>query len=128
MCSTYLFRYIAITLGMGTAITFNIFLNGLMDTFGTSYGSTSLITSVQMGILYCISPITSRLVKKFGCRIITIVGSLVAATGLISSGLSQSIGMLYVTAVFTGNLIYVNPRVYTLHMKFFLLATFLFKV
>ena len=79
-----------------------------MDTFGTSYGTTSFVTSIQMGILFCISPIASHLIKKFGCRKVTVVGSLVAALSLISSGLAQSIGMLYTTTVFTGNLIFIK--------------------
>ena len=73
-----------------------------MDTFGTSYSATSLVTSIQMGILLCIGPIASGLIKKFGCQKVTVFGSLVAAIGLISSGLAQSIGMLYMTAALTG--------------------------
>ena len=79
------FKYIVNLLGKGTGRTFGIFLNGIMDDFGTSYSSTSLITSVQMGTSLCISPIASHLIKKFGCRKITVVGSLVAAIGLFTS-------------------------------------------
>ena len=75
-----------------------------MDTFGTSYSSTSLVSSVQMGVSFCIGPIASSLINKFGCRKVTVVGSLVAATGLITSGVAQNIETLCLTAGFcTGN-------------------------
>ena len=91
-------------LGMGTVLTFGIFLNGLMNTFGASFGSTSLITSIQGGTVFCISPIVSYLIRKFGCRTTTLVGSFVAAIGLFTSGWVQSIVFLYITAgVVTGN-------------------------
>ena len=91
-----------------------------MDTFDSSYSSTSLITSVQMGIIFSVSPIASIITKKFGCRKVTIVGSLVAAIGLFSSGLAQSIGMLYMTAgVITGNMIHINPNTFNLHLQIF---------
>ena len=73
-------------------------MNGLMDTFGTSISTTSTISSIQTGMLFCISPIASYIIKKFGCRTTTLVGSLVAAIGLFTSGLAQSIGLLYLTA------------------------------
>ena len=81
-----------------TAYTFGSFLNGLMETFSTSYSSTSVISSVQMGVSLCVGPIASSLVKKFGCRKITVLGSIVAAAGLIVSGFAQNIVVLYLTA------------------------------
>ena len=77
-----------------------------MATFDTSYSSTSLITSIQSGLLCCICPIGSYFITMFGCRKVAIVGSMVAAIGLFTSGLSQSIGVLYMTAgALTGTLI-----------------------
>ena len=91
---------------MGTVLTFGVLLNGLMDTFDTSYGSTSLLMSIQSGTVFIISPIVSYLVKKFGCQTPTLVGTLIAAIGLFGSGWAQSIGFLYITAgVVTGNLL-----------------------
>ena len=83
-------------------------MNGLMDTFGTSLSTTSTVSSIQTGTQLCISPIVSCLIKKFGCRITTLVGLLIAAIGLFTSGLAPSIGLLYMTAgVFTGLLIFI---------------------
>ena len=82
-------------------------MNGLMDTFGTSISTTSTISSIQTGMLFCISPIASYLINKFGCRKTTFVGSMVAAIGLFTSGLAQSIELLYLTAgLCTGEFIF----------------------
>ena len=82
----------------GIVYSFGVFLNGLMDEFGTSYGSTSLISSVQMGVLLCLGPIAGYLVERFGCRAVTIVGLVVAASGLVTGGLAQNIAMLFFTS------------------------------
>ena len=96
----YNLLYIAIISVRGIVFSFGIFLTGLMEEFNTSYTSTSLISSVQMGVSLCIGPIAANLVKKFGCRIITIVGLVVAATGLITGGLAKNIVVLYITSGF----------------------------
>ena len=71
-----------------------------MDTFKTSYSVTSLILSVQMGATLCVGPLAASLVKKFGCCKITVLGSIVAATGLVSSGFAPNIGVLFFSAGF----------------------------
>ena len=53
-----------------------------------------------MGVSLCVGPIAASLVKKFGCRKITIFGSMVAATGLIISGFARNIATLYASAGF----------------------------
>ena len=74
-----------------------------METFGTSYSATSGVFSVQMGMIYVVSPITAVLVKKFGCRKITVGGSIIAAIGLITCGFAQNIATLYYGGFCTGN-------------------------
>ena len=82
----------------GTAYTFGIFLNEIMDTFNTSYSMTSSILSVQMGATLCVGPLAGRLVKKFGCCKITVLGSMVAAVGLVGSGFAPNIVVLFFSA------------------------------
>ena len=85
-----------------------MFLNELTKAFGTSYSSTSAVYSVQMGVLLCVGPIAAELVTNFGCRKTTVVGSVIAATGLVTSGFAQNIATLYLTAGFiTGNFCYL---------------------
>ena len=91
-------------LAWGVEYTFGILLDGLMEAFGTSYSSTSGVFSVQMGILNIMGPIAAGLVKMFGCQTTIVVGSIIAAVGLITSGFAQNIASLYLTAgLCTGN-------------------------
>ena len=71
-----------------------------MDEFGTSHSYTSGVYSLQMGFLNCVGPIAAALVKMFGCQKTVIAGSIIAATGLITSGFAKSIATLYLTAGF----------------------------
>ena len=71
-----------------------------MEEFGSSYSLTSGIYSVQIGILNCVGPIAAAFVKTFGSRNTVVLGSLIAATGFITSGLAQNIATLYMTAGF----------------------------
>ena len=82
----------------GIENTFGIFLDKLSEAFGTSYSSTSGVYSVQNGVMLCIGPIAAGLVNVFGCRKVTVLGSIIAATGLITSGFTQNIAILYLTA------------------------------
>ena len=69
-----------------------------MDTFNTSFSVTSLILSVQLGVTLCVGPLAAKLVNKFGCRKITVLGSVVATAGLVSSGFAPSIAFLFFSA------------------------------
>ena len=80
--------------------TFGIFLVDIMDTFGTSRATSSMIGSIQVGTSHLAGPIVADLVHKFGCRAIIISGSVVSATGLLLSGMAPNIATLTVTAGF----------------------------
>ena len=69
-----------------------------MDTFNTSFSVTSLILSIQSGVTCCVGPLAAKLVKKFGCRKITVLGSVVATAGLVSSGFAPNIVFLFFSA------------------------------
>ena len=71
-----------------------------METFGVGHGAASMTESIQMGVAFCVGPIAADLVNKLGCRTITIVGSALAATGMLLSGMATNIAMLYLTAGF----------------------------
>ena len=75
-----------------------------METFGTNRATTSMIASIQMGATYAVGPIAADLVNRFGCRLIAISGSIIAATSIIISGVAPNVVTLYITAgFFTGN-------------------------
>ena len=47
--------------------------------------------------LYLAGPITSGLVNKFGCRVVTIAGSVIAATGFILGSFAPNLEILIFT-------------------------------
>ena len=88
----------------GIDYSFGIFLGEFMMTFGTGRATASMVASTQMGMLLCIGPISAYLVEKFGCRKIVIVGSILAASGLMISGVAANLISLCITAgIMTGN-------------------------
>ena len=87
----------------GITYTFGIFVVELMDYFGEGRSYVSLIPSILVGVTLGSGPIASVLVNRYGCRRVTIVGSLIAASGLMISAAATSITMLYLTiGIMTG--------------------------
>ncbi len=68
-----------------------------MEFFGEGRGSVSLIPSILTGVTLSVGPIASVLVNRFGCRVVTIVGAVIAAFGLAVSAATPNIVVLYVT-------------------------------
>lgn len=81
----------------GVTYTFGIFYGEFLKYFGESQGATSWIASIMVGTTFCIGPVASGLTNKYGCRAVTIIGSLLAATGLLLSILAPSVAYLYFT-------------------------------
>lgn len=75
-----------------------------METFGTTPSATSMIGSLQIGVMFLVGPIVAGLVNRVGCRVIAIAGSIIAATSIIISGLAPNFATLLLTnGVFSGN-------------------------
>ena len=64
---------------------------------GTSRASVSFIPSILVGVTLGAGPIASSLVNRYGCRVVTIIGALIAAVGLASSAAATNIITLYIT-------------------------------
>ena len=88
---------------------------------GTSRASVSFIPSILVGVTLGAGPIASSLTNRFGCRVVTIIGALIAAVGLASSAAATSIISLYITVgLLTGlgfGLIYL-PAIVSVSMYF----------
>ena len=52
-------------------------------------------------------PIASSLTNRFGCRVVTIAGSVLAATGMAFSVLAKSVAVLYFTVGICTGKVYV---------------------
>ncbi|CAI9737888.1 monocarboxylate transporter 5-like [Octopus vulgaris] len=99
--------------GWGWVVTFASFLcNVIVDGICLSYGSikqvfedhfgvtataSTLIGSLLTGSYLMIGPFASTLATKYGCRKVTIAGSIFAAAAFFISSFSSSIQMLIVT-------------------------------
>ncbi|KAK3107134.1 hypothetical protein FSP39_007911 [Pinctada imbricata] len=95
----------------------SLFCNIIVDGIGYSYGvllpeftryfqeprsKTSLIGSLQVGTYLCAGPIVSGLTNKFGCRPVTIAGSIVACLGFLIASFAGSVNILILTYGFLG--------------------------
>ena len=89
----------------GIEFTFGIFLGEIMETFDTDRSAASMITSVQMGVTFCVGPFAADLIAAFGCRKMAAAGDVLAAAGIVTRGVASNIVVLTVTAGFlTGKL------------------------
>ena len=88
----------------GVDYSFGTFLGEFMKTFGTEHATTSMVQSTQMGLILATGPLAAYLVEQFSCRCVAIVGSILAACGLLISSIVPNIISLFITAgVVTGN-------------------------
>ncbi|XP_023233486.1 monocarboxylate transporter 12-like isoform X1 [Centruroides sculpturatus] len=81
----------------GVTYTFGIFYGEFLKYFGESKGTTAWVASIMVGTTFCIGPVASGLTNKYGCRAVTILGSLLATSGLLLSVLAPSVAYLYFT-------------------------------
>lgn len=81
----------------GVTYTFGIFYFELLQYFSSGKGLTAWIPSIMTGMTFAIGPVASGLTNKFGCRAITIAGSILAGIGLLLSVFAENI----VTLIFT---------------------------
>jgi len=105
----------------GITYSFGIFLVALIDKFNADRGYASLIPSILVGITLGSGPIASSFVNKYGCRMVTIIGAIIAAGGLALSMFATSITYLFFSVgVCTGfgfGLIYL-PAIVSVSMYF----------
>lgn len=81
----------------GITFSFGVFNVEFLKYFGDSKGKTAWIGSIFMASPLLSGPIASYLTDRYGCRKVTIVGSITAAIGFILSSLSTSMEMLFIT-------------------------------
>lgn len=81
----------------GITFSFGIFNVEFLKYFGDSKGKTAWIGSIFMASPLLSGPIASYLTDRYGCRKVTIVGSITAAIGFLLSAASNSMEMLFVT-------------------------------
>uniref|UniRef100_A0A0R3RVJ9 MFS domain-containing protein n=1 Tax=Elaeophora elaphi TaxID=1147741 RepID=A0A0R3RVJ9_9BILA len=78
----------------GIVYSFGILLEIIMKEFDASNAKASVIISLLTGLTLGCGPIASAITNKFGCRVTTILGSLIAATGCAASYYATSVEYL----------------------------------
>lgn len=88
----------------GIGYSFGILLPELIKEYGSSKSKTALVGSLLPGTTMLVGPIVSVFVNKFGCRMATIVGSIIAGVAMGLSTLCPDIDSLLVVYGIVGGL------------------------
>ncbi|KAL3280633.1 hypothetical protein HHI36_003869, partial [Cryptolaemus montrouzieri] len=81
----------------GVTYSFGIFYDEFLAYFEEDKSKTSWILSALVGVTLCSGPLSSSLVNKYGCRPVTIAGSILASFCLIISTFAQNVTFLIFT-------------------------------
>lgn len=78
----------------GVCFTFGIFFTEFLEYFGESKGKTVLLGSVLNGAYLSLGPVAGALVNKFGCRVVAILGAILAAFGFFMCTFSPNLDVM----------------------------------
>ncbi|XP_029736069.1 uncharacterized protein LOC109424102 [Aedes albopictus] len=81
----------------GVTFSFGVLYVELLNYFGEGKGKTAWVGSLFMAMPLLSGPVASFLTDRYGCRNVTIVGSILASAGFAISAYAESIEMLYLT-------------------------------
>lgn len=85
------------TVADGLAFSYGLIHDKFVIYFHTTEAKTSIIGSLFISVPLIAGPIMSALVDRYGCRRMTIVGSIASTIGFIAAAFSNSVEILYVT-------------------------------
>lgn len=85
------------TVADGLAFSYGLIHEEFVEYFGASEAKTSLIGSLFISVPLIAGPIMSALVDRYGCKYMTIFGSIASTIGFVAAAFSNSIEVLYVT-------------------------------
>ncbi|XP_055634736.1 uncharacterized protein LOC129774801 [Toxorhynchites rutilus septentrionalis] len=81
----------------GVTFSFGVLYVELLNYFGEGKGKTAWVGSLFMAMPLLSGPVASFLTDRYGCRNVTIVGSILASAGFAISAYVDSVEMLYLT-------------------------------
>lgn len=81
----------------GITFSFGVFFTHFLEYFGESKGKTACIAGIFMAMPLLSGPIASFLTDRYGCRRVTIFGSVLAALGFVISAFVDNMETLFVT-------------------------------
>lgn len=81
----------------GVTLSFGLLFLQLADHFHATKSATAWIGSLFMAVPLLSGPICSALVDRFGCRVMTILGGLMACAGFVASAFLDSMPLMYIS-------------------------------
>ena len=69
-----------------------------IETFGTDHSVTSMVSSTQMMGCFLVGPIAAQFIGRYGCCKTAITGTILAITGLVTSGIAPNFALLWITS------------------------------
>lgn len=81
----------------GITFSFGVIYVEFLNYFGEGKGKTAWIGSLFMAMPLLSGPVASFLTDRYGCRKVTIAGSILACIGFVISSFSTSMEMLFLT-------------------------------
>lgn len=81
----------------GITFSFGVIYVEFLNYFGEGKGKTAWIGSLFMAMPLLSGPVASFLTDRYGCRKVTIAGSILACLGFVMSAFSTSMEMLFLT-------------------------------
>lgn len=81
----------------GITFSFGVIYVEFLNYFGEGKGKTAWIGSLFMAMPLLSGPVASFLTDRYGCRKVTIAGSILACIGFVMSAFSTSMEMLFLT-------------------------------
>ncbi|XP_072397347.1 monocarboxylate transporter 12-like [Diabrotica undecimpunctata] len=88
----------------GISFVFGLLYVEFLHEFKGSKSATSWIGSLFVALPLVSGPICSALVDRYGCKKMTIIGSVITALGFVLSSYVKSLGVLYITYGVIGGL------------------------
>jgi len=88
---------VMINLCIGFAYAWSVFQKPLMETFGWSAGQASLVFTINLAVLPIAMIFAGPLVKRFGVRMVVLLGGVLFGLGLYLSGMITTVYQIYIT-------------------------------
>ncbi|GBM56022.1 Monocarboxylate transporter 14 [Araneus ventricosus] len=81
----------------GVMFSFGVFYQPFLEFFETTGALASLVMSIFVGTCCVAGPLASALVNKYGCRVVSILGTVVSCLGFLLSIFASNIWLLFLT-------------------------------
>lgn len=89
--------FVAHVIADGCGFSFGVLFAELLDAFGESKGRTAWVGSLFVSIPAVCGPIAGVMTTRYGCRVTTIIGGLIAGVGCFASAYARSVAELCLT-------------------------------